>query len=295
MLTDNCIIGECCYDYVDENEKLLFQVVRLFPKKFFQRRLIEGKWVYNLNNTRKVLYRLPEVIKAEIVFIVEGEKDVENLRKKLYEWKYAAVTTCPGGSSSWKEEYNIYFKDKIVYIIPDNDDAGHRLAQIVAVNIFQSASSVAIVSLPNLKVKEDVSDWFEKGYDFNLFKQICRDSLFLNKHDIDMMKPKKHSTSFCKVKTSDGITSEMIKMALTYPIEKIIDTNGKRTAYCINPEHIDEVRSMDTKGNYCYCYGCGWKGTVIDLAMAVWECDFKQAVCSILKKINKLEGYTNDK
>ena len=55
------------------------------------------------------------------VFIVEGEKDVETLRK------YGLVATCnPGGAGKWREEYNNFFRDMYVAVIPDNDAVGRN-------------------------------------------------------------------------------------------------------------------------------------------------------------------------
>src|SRR5262249_34751531 len=65
------------YPYEDEYGNVLFEVVRYEPKDFRQCKP-DGTW--NLNGTRRVLYRLPELRQAETVHIVEGEKDVESLR-----------------------------------------------------------------------------------------------------------------------------------------------------------------------------------------------------------------------
>src|SRR5262245_38327785 len=52
------------YDYTDEAGNLLYQVVRYAPKDFRQRRPDgKGGWIDNLNGTRRVLYRLPEILK----------------------------------------------------------------------------------------------------------------------------------------------------------------------------------------------------------------------------------------
>ena len=71
------------YDYRDENGGLLFQVLRYEPKSFKFRRMDEsGSWVYNLRGARRILYRLPELVgskKEDMIYIVEGEKDVDNL------------------------------------------------------------------------------------------------------------------------------------------------------------------------------------------------------------------------
>src|ERR1044071_2954797 len=73
------------YDYRDENGKLLYQVVRCEPKKFYQRRPDGiGGWINNLSGVRRVLYRLPDLLASkttETVFICEGEKDCDRLKQ----------------------------------------------------------------------------------------------------------------------------------------------------------------------------------------------------------------------
>jgi putative DNA primase/helicase len=98
---------EAEYDYLDEQGDLLFQVCRRFPKDFIQRRPDgNGGWVYNLNGTRRVLYRLPEVCahiasnSPEPIYIPEGEKDVE-----AFEAIGCVATTNPGGALKWQGEY----------------------------------------------------------------------------------------------------------------------------------------------------------------------------------------------
>ena len=61
------------YDYTDEDGKLLFQVMRYDPKGFSQRRP-DGNdgWAWKLGDTRRVLYRLPEVIEAVAI----GSRDL---------------------------------------------------------------------------------------------------------------------------------------------------------------------------------------------------------------------------
>jgi hypothetical protein len=72
------------YDYRDETGELLFQVVRFDPKGFRQRRPNgHGGWTWNLQGTRRIPYRLPELMKSvaagQTIYIPEGEKDVDNL------------------------------------------------------------------------------------------------------------------------------------------------------------------------------------------------------------------------
>ena len=60
--------------------KLLYQVCRLVPKDFRQRRPDgNGGWIWNTQGVDRALYHLPEVLKANTVCVTEGEKDADNL------------------------------------------------------------------------------------------------------------------------------------------------------------------------------------------------------------------------
>src|SRR5215210_5483238 len=85
------------YDYRDEINTLLFQVVRYAPKGFAQRKPDgHGRWIYNLKGARRVLYHLSEILKAKTVYIVEGEKDADRL------WSLGIPTaTNPQGAGKW--------------------------------------------------------------------------------------------------------------------------------------------------------------------------------------------------
>ena len=92
------------YDYVDENGEILFQAVRFFPKDFRQRRPDgHGGWIWKLEDTRRIVYRLPEIIEAiankQTIHIVEGEKDANNL------WDIGLAATCnPMGAGKWRDD-----------------------------------------------------------------------------------------------------------------------------------------------------------------------------------------------
>ncbi len=150
------------YDYRDESGKLLYQSVRFTPKGFSQRRP-KGKdgWDWSLNGTRRVLYRLPELQKADAratVFITEGEKDADRL------WSDGlAATTNPQGAGKWRDDYSHFLKSREVVILPDNDEPGHNHAAAVAQSLQGIASSVKVLALPGLPDKGDVSDWLNAG------------------------------------------------------------------------------------------------------------------------------------
>ncbi|MGA2904476.1 MAG: hypothetical protein ABSD98_11630 [Candidatus Korobacteraceae bacterium] len=140
------------YRYEDENGKLLFEVVRYDPKGFKQRRPNgDGGWIWNLNETRRVLYNLPAVIRSDLVLICEGEKDCDcAARLRL-------VATCnPGGAGKWRPEYSQSLRGKCVLVIPDRDRPGRKHAQDLASSLMGVAKSVKIVEPP---IGKDLSDW----------------------------------------------------------------------------------------------------------------------------------------
>ena len=145
------------YSYKDEKGKLRYQQVRFEPKAFrFRRPAENGKWIWNLEGVVKILYRLSEVLSADEVYIVEGEKDVETLRA------WGLVATCnPGGAGKWKEEYSQVLKDKNVIILQDNDPPGRKHAQAVAASVAHHATEVRII--PPFQNAKDITEWAEQG------------------------------------------------------------------------------------------------------------------------------------
>lgn len=121
------------YDYRDEQGTLLFQVCRTANKDFRQRvpdPTTNSGYRWRLDGTRRVLYRLPELIEAVNggigVFICEGEKDVHTLVG------LGLVATCnPGGAGKWRPEYTEHFRDASVWIIADKDEPGRAHARQV--------------------------------------------------------------------------------------------------------------------------------------------------------------------
>jgi len=142
------------YEYVDAKGKQLFQVCRMEPKDFRQRHKASGKWVWNLKGVERVLYRLPEVMQADEVLIVEGEKDCDNLSQLGF-----TATTCPMGAGKWRDEYGEALKGKHVVLVPDNDNQGKEHMAKVGACLNGHAASLKLLELPDLPSKGDVSDF----------------------------------------------------------------------------------------------------------------------------------------
>lgn len=69
------------YFYTDINNTILYKAIRYTNKEFHPAKLYNGKWIYNLDNIERIPYNLPNVVKSEIIYWVEGEKDADNLNK----------------------------------------------------------------------------------------------------------------------------------------------------------------------------------------------------------------------
>jgi putative DNA primase/helicase len=155
-MVQRSVIAET-YDYTDELGLLLYQVVRTEPKGFFQRRPdSHGGWI-NKKGERQVLYRLNEVIRARIVFVVEGEKDVERLRDQ----GFVATTNAGGANAPWLPAYTAALRGREVVLIPDNDRPGRQRALRIANAL---VGQVARLSFFELEGAKDVSDWFDQGH-----------------------------------------------------------------------------------------------------------------------------------
>jgi hypothetical protein len=153
------------YSYADEHGDLLYQVVRMIPKDFRQRRPAPGGgWTWNLQGVRRVLYRLPELLSADLaetIFVVEGEKDADNLVERRL------IATCnSGGADSgrgekWLREFAQHFRARRVAILPDKDRAGRKHAGTVARSLQGVAAEIKVLELPG--TGKDVSDWLGAG------------------------------------------------------------------------------------------------------------------------------------
>jgi len=147
---------QAVYDYVDENGKLLFQVLRFRtmgaggkPDKTFRQRRPDprkpAKWIWNLKGVRRVLFRLLQVLAAvregKTIHVVEGEKDVLALEA------VGATATCnPGGAGKWRPEYTEMLRGaKAVVIVADKDEPGRRHALAVAQGLGPAVEEVRVV------------------------------------------------------------------------------------------------------------------------------------------------------
>jgi len=143
------------YPWTDEEGKLLYEHVRYVPKDFRWRRPNgNGGYVWSLGKVQRVLFNLPEVVKAERVFLCEGEKDVEALQALGL-----PATTSGDAPNSRRDEFAECLRGKDVVALPDNDAPGCELMERAARSLHGVARSLKVVALPGLADNEDVSDF----------------------------------------------------------------------------------------------------------------------------------------
>lgn len=164
------------YPYHDEAGAVLYEFVRRERyvdgrrEKQLRPRLPGAK--YNgIGETRRVLYRLPEVLANPIVVVCEGEKDAETLRA------HGFVATCnPFGAGKWRDEYSGALHGKSVILLPDNDVPGRSHSIDVAKRLFGIAATLAVVEVPGAK---DISDWFAAGHSELEFLELLEREAFV--------------------------------------------------------------------------------------------------------------------
>lgn len=168
------------YRYVDEEGELLFETLRVpirkvkdgvetLGKTFFQRTPnptpnARQPYLWTLEGVRRVLYRLPEVLHAKqaglTLWIVEGEKDVETLRRV---GEYA--TSSPMGAGKWQDSFTDTIGEMNVNIVADKDDTGRAHARKIRddlrangayVNVYEAADGC-----------KDITDHIEAGHGFD--------------------------------------------------------------------------------------------------------------------------------
>ena len=175
--------------------------------------------MYNLAGTRRVLYRLPELLaadKEEWVFITEGEKDVDAIRTLG-----GVATTNAMGAGAWRDEYGEALRDRRVAILPDNDDAGRIHAREVAESLADVAAEVRITNVPGLPEDGgDITDYLETGGTLSGLIQM-----------VDASQPWESETFFVSSHSSQYPVS-----ALPEPLRRVVEDGA--ASFGVPPEMI---------------------------------------------------------
>ena len=167
------------YHYYSENGELLYSKIRYADKKFE----ITPKGM----SDKYVLYNLPMLQIARengwTVYLCEGEKDADRIR----EFDLISTTNVEGasiGAPKWRDSYTQALAGLDVVIFEDNDNAGRNHAQGVAALLYGRASSVKIVSFPELPEKGDVSDYLQDHNKDELLARVEQTPIYIPPQEI---------------------------------------------------------------------------------------------------------------
>ena len=161
------------YIYRQADGAPYLKVCRTAEKQFPQFHWDGSGWKKGKPIGPKIPYRLPELLAASVgttIYFCEGEKDAD----AVHALGLLGTTCSEGAPNGWREDLVPWFKDRHVVVLPDNDDAGRKLARKVAKTLFGIAASVKIVELPDLKEGQDVSDFLARDRAGVKFIQVCK-------------------------------------------------------------------------------------------------------------------------
>lgn len=153
--------GEWIYRDADGNPYLRVRRYRKADgsKSYPQSHWNGAGWVSGRPKGPKIPYLLQELLdgdRTEPLLVLEGEKCVTRARKEGLQ-----ATCASEGAGKWTADLNEWFRDRIVWIVPDNDEPGHDHALKVAANLHGIAREVKIVELPGMQEGEDVVEFFD--------------------------------------------------------------------------------------------------------------------------------------
>lgn len=152
---------EDIYNYVYFNGNYAYTKIRLQDKKILYGILENDRFTYGLRgkSRKNAMYGDVKSLNKAIsegrtIFIPEGEKDVNTLKRK----GYTALTY--GAVNDWQQTMAQFFKDANVVILADNDSPGISAANNIECDLRGVAKNVkVIIPTPNIP-KGDVSDYF---------------------------------------------------------------------------------------------------------------------------------------
>jgi hypothetical protein len=153
--------GARFYIYKDLVGNEVSRTVKMPDKKMWQERFENRQWIPGLNKIQVPLYNLQRIIDSNIIYLTEGEKDADTLINLGL-----PATTNNNGAKSWGDHLTPFFKDKIVVLIPDNDETGFKRVKIISGKFNGIVKELRVFKLPEtVGAKGDLTDWINQGGD----------------------------------------------------------------------------------------------------------------------------------
>lgn len=131
----------------------------------------KGGWRKGRNG-KAPLYNQFNVKDFDMLYIVEGEKDVETLRA----YNIPAISLPDGSKSKWQPEYTEFLNGRSVAIIQDNDEPGRAYAEMIAGKLKGKVNSIKVIDLfliwLDMPLKADITDYINSGHDIDQLPQL---------------------------------------------------------------------------------------------------------------------------
>ncbi len=137
-------------------------------KRFLYRHKYDGSWYLGRGDHPDYPYNFRDIFlyPDTRIVICEGEKDADNAK---------ALGLLGISVGTW-EGFTDCFANRDVIIVPDNDAAGQDQAQKALAHLQNITNTILILSLPDLKEKQDFSDWIEPGGNRQEFDRLVKNA-----------------------------------------------------------------------------------------------------------------------
>lgn len=130
-----------------------------------------GQSTISCKGGEAVLFGIEDIFSSsKEIFVVEGPWSALVLKERGFK----AVGTC--GAGILKEEQIPLFRDKEVFLVPDNDDAGLKGVDKIAQKLKTLAKYVYVINLP-VPEKEDVRNFFNQGGTKEQFEELIKQAV----------------------------------------------------------------------------------------------------------------------
>ena len=117
----------------------------------------DGEYTYTIYNYPKIKQAID---KEQYIYIVEGEKDVETLKK-------IGLSSTTFYSKKWQDIYTKQLHDAKIVFIGDTGEAGEQFKEFVWKNLKDNIKAFKVVNLKGLEQlgdNKDVTDWLQAGH-----------------------------------------------------------------------------------------------------------------------------------
>lgn len=177
------------YVYTDKDSNPLYVNIRFSPKDFRQYSIIDEGEYYKLQFKGRieklVPYKFPKISKTindgKTIFIVEGEKDADNLEK------LGLTATSLKMKDEQLSEYAELFRGAHISIIGDKDEAGDKYVNNIKKYLYEYCRSIRVVNIPLDIEKADITDYIEELKKNTFNKSELASKIYeLNKRSLDL-------------------------------------------------------------------------------------------------------------